>query len=70
VVKIYFSNAPFQADTPEPTKQRYLQDLKSWIELRDLVKIRYGEKVDYSKYSDQIRRMVEKEIGASEFRRC
>jgi type I restriction enzyme, R subunit len=66
-LRLALSNAPFQADTPEPTKQRYLQDLKSWIELRDLVKIRYGEKVDYSKYSDQIRRMVEKEIGASEF---
>jgi type I restriction enzyme, R subunit len=66
-LRLALSNAPFQADTPEPTKQRYLQDLKSWIKLRDLVKIRYGEKVDYSEYSDQIRRMVEKEIGASEF---
>ncbi|WP_310487087.1 HsdR family type I site-specific deoxyribonuclease [Chamaesiphon sp. VAR_69_metabat_338] len=66
-LRLALSNAPFQADTPEPTKQRYLQDLKSWIVLRDLVKIRYGEKVDYSEYSDQVRRMVEKEIGASEF---
>jgi type I restriction enzyme, R subunit len=32
-----------------------------------LVKIRYGEKVDYAEFEDQIRRMVEKEIGASEF---
>jgi type I restriction enzyme, R subunit len=66
-LRLALSNAPFQSDTPEPTKHRYLQDLKSWIELRDLVKIRYGEKVDYSDYSDQIRRMVEKEIGAAEF---
>jgi type I restriction enzyme, R subunit len=66
-LRLALSNAPFQADTPEPTKQRYLQDLKSWLKLRDLVKIRYGEKVDYSAFDDQIRRMVEKEIGASEF---
>jgi type I restriction enzyme, R subunit len=66
-LRLALSNAPFQADTPEPTKQRYLEDLKSWLKLRDLVKIRYGEKVDYSEYTDQIRRMVEKEIGASEF---
>jgi type I restriction enzyme, R subunit len=66
-LRLALSNAPFQADTPESTKQRYNQDLKSWLKLRDLVKIRYGEKVDYSEFDDQIRRMVEKEIGASEF---
>jgi type I restriction enzyme, R subunit len=66
-LRLALCNAPFQADTPESTKQRYLQDLKSWLKLRDLVKIRYGEKVDYSDFEDQIRRMVEKEIGASEF---
>ena len=31
------------------------------------MKIRYGEIVDYSDFENQIRRMVEKEIGASEF---
>jgi type I restriction enzyme, R subunit len=66
-LRLALSNAPFQSDTPESTKQRYLQDLKSWLKLRDLVKIRYGEKVDYSAFDDQIRRMVEKEVGASEF---
>lgn len=66
-LRLALSNAPFQADTPEQTKQRYLQDLKSWFKLKDLVKIRYGEKVNYSAFDDQIRRMVAKEIGASEF---
>jgi type I restriction enzyme, R subunit len=66
-LRLALSNSPFQADTPESTKQRYNQDLKSWLKLRDLVKIRYGEKVDYSEFDEQIRRMVEKEIGASEF---
>jgi type I restriction enzyme, R subunit len=66
-LRLALSNAPFQADTPESVKTRYLKDLKAWLSLRDLVKVRYGEKVDYSDYSEQIRRMVEKEIGASEF---
>jgi type I restriction enzyme, R subunit len=66
-LRLALSNAPFQADTPEQTKERYLQDLKSWFKLKDLVKIRYGEKVNYSAFDNQIRRMVAKEIGASEF---
>jgi type I restriction enzyme, R subunit len=66
-LRLALSNAPFQADTPESTKDRYLQDLKSWLNLRNMVKIRYGETVDYSDFENQIRRMVEKEIGASEF---
>jgi type I restriction enzyme, R subunit len=66
-LRLALSNAPFQADTPEHTKQRYLQDLKSWLTLRNMVKKIYGETVDYSDYENQIRRMVEKEIGASEF---
>jgi type I restriction enzyme, R subunit len=66
-LRLALSNAPFQADTPESTKNRYLQDLKSWLNLRNTVKIRYGETVDYSDFENQIRRMVEKEIGASEF---
>jgi type I restriction enzyme, R subunit len=66
-LRLALSNSPFQSETPESTKHRYNQDLKSWLKLRDLVKIRYGEKVDYSEFDEQIRRMVEKEIGASEF---
>ncbi len=66
-LRLALSNSPFQADTPAQTKQRYLQDLKSWFKLKDLVKIRYGEKVNYSAFDNQIRRMVAKEIGASEF---
>jgi type I restriction enzyme, R subunit len=66
-LKIALSNAQFQADTPETTKQRYSQDIKDWLNLRNAVKRRYGETVDYSDFENQIRRMVEKEIGASEF---
>ena len=66
-LKLALSNVHFQADTPESTKQRYTQDIKYWLNLRNTVKIRYGETVDYSDFENQIRRMVEKEIGATEF---
>ena len=59
-LKLALSNAQFQADTPESTKQRYSQDIKYWLNLRNTVKIRYGETVDYSDFENQIRRMVEK----------
>jgi type I restriction enzyme, R subunit len=66
-LKLALSNAQFQADTPESTKQRYTQDIKYLLNLRNEVKRIYGETVDYSDFENQIRRMVEKEIGASEF---
>ncbi len=66
-LKLSLSNSKFQADTPESTKDRYRQDLKYFLNLREAVKIRYAETIDYSRYADQIRTMVVREIGASEF---
>jgi type I restriction enzyme, R subunit len=66
-LKLALSNSKFQADTPESTKDRYSKDLKYFLNLREAVKIRYAETIDYSRYADQIRTMVVREIGASEF---
>ncbi len=66
-LKLALSNAKFHADTPEATKQRYNQDLKYFLNLRDAVKRRYAETVNYAKYADQIRQMVVKEIGAGAY---
>ncbi len=67
-LQIALSNPKFQADTAESIKQRYSQDLKYFFNLREAVKIRYAETIDYSRYADQIRTMVVREIGASEFK--
>jgi type I restriction enzyme, R subunit len=67
-LKLALSNPKFHADTPEATKQRYNQDLKSFLKLRDAVKRRYAETVDYSKYEHQIKQMVVKEIRASTYK--
>lgn len=54
-LKLALSNAKFHADTPETTKQRYHQDLKYFLKLRDAVKRRYAETVNYAQYETQIR---------------
>jgi type I restriction enzyme, R subunit len=66
-LQLALSNPKFQADTAESSKQRYSKDLKYFLNLREAVKIRYAETIDYSRYADQIRTMVVREIGASEF---
>ena len=66
-LKLALSNAQFQSITPETTQQRYTKDLKYFLNLRDAVKLRYNETINYASYADQIKRMVVREIGASEF---
>jgi len=65
-LRLALSNAHFQETTPEPTKQRYTQDLKYFLNLRAAIKQRYAETVDYSVFDAQIRNMVQREIGADE----
>jgi type I restriction enzyme, R subunit len=36
-LKLALSNTQFQAGTPEATKQRYSQDIKYWLNLRNTV---------------------------------
>src|SRR6056297_2603342 len=67
-LKLALSNAKFQEEADTKTKQKYKDDLKMFLSLRNTVKQRYGESVDYSSYEAQIRNMVEKYIGAEEVR--
>ena len=63
-LQLALANAKFQDETPENKIARYKDDLKSFLNLRQAVKQRYGEAVDYSSYETQIRNMVNKYIGA------
>jgi len=63
-LQIALSNPRFQDETPENKIARYKDDLKHFLNLRQAVKQRYGEAVDYSSYEKQIRNMVNKYIGA------
>jgi len=63
-LQLALANAKFQDDTPAQRIARYKDDLKYFLNLRQAVKQRYGESVDYSSYEQQIRNMVNKYIGA------
>jgi type I restriction enzyme R subunit len=63
-LQMALANARFQDETPEKKIARYKDDLKYFLNLRQAVKQRYGEIVDYSSYEQQIRNMVNKYIGA------
>lgn len=63
-LQLALANARFQDETPENKVFRYKDDLKYFLNLRQAVKQRYGEAVDYSSYEKQIRNMVNKYIGA------
>ncbi|AMK75937.1 type I restriction enzyme R subunit [Methylomonas methanica] len=63
-LQLALANAKFQDETPKNKIARYKDDLKSFLNLRQAVKQRYGEAVDYSSYETQIRNMVNKYIGA------
>jgi type I restriction enzyme R subunit len=63
-LQLALANAKFQDETPERKIDRYKDDLKYFLNLRQAVKQRFGEAVDYSSYEKQIRNMVNKYIGA------
>lgn len=63
-LQLALANARFQDETSENKVIRYKDDLKYFLNLRQAVKQRYGEAVDYSSYEKQIRNMVNKYIGA------
>ena len=63
-LQLALANSKFQDETPEKKIARYKDDLKYFLNLRQAVKQRFGEAVDYSSYETQIRNMVNKYIGA------
>lgn len=63
-LQLALANAKFQDEMPEKKIARYKDDLKYFLNLRQSVKQRFGEAVDYSAYETQIRNMVNKYIGA------
>ncbi len=63
-LQLALSNTRFLENTPEKTIRRYKNDLKEFLNLRNAVKHRFGEAVDYSAYEQQLKNMVSKHIGA------
>jgi type I restriction enzyme, R subunit len=68
-LRLALTNVRFQEQVSTETIKRYKEDLKMFLSLRNAVKQRYGETVDYSSYEIQIRNMVNKYIGADEVKK-
>jgi len=63
-LQLALSNARFLESTPERTVYRYKNDLKDFLNLRNAVKHRFCEVVDYTAYEQQLKNMVSRHIGA------
>jgi len=59
---LYDFTSKFEADK----LRRYQGDLRKFIELKKIQKIKNAEEVDFSKYEDQIRRILDKYVTAQE----
>ncbi len=44
--------------------RRYQRDLKRFVELKKIQKIKHAEEIDFSKYEDQIRRILDKHVSS------
>lgn len=66
LMQLAFSNGRFIDNTPLAEQRKYKDDLKYFLNLRVVVKQRYGETVDYSRYEVQIRNLVQKHVGADQ----
>lgn len=63
---IALSTERFIMTTPEVKQQQYKDDLKRFRKLKDAVKLRYAESIDYRDYEPKIRKLLDTHISASE----
>lgn len=54
----------FAQQFPADKLHRYQSDLKKFVELKKIQKIKNAEEIDFSKYEDQIRRILDKYVSS------
>ena len=67
-LKIALSSIVFHKETDELQVNRYKEDLAMFLRLRNAVKERYSDQVDYKKYENQIQKLIDTHIESSEVR--
>ncbi len=65
-LKVALSMAAFYEDTPEVVIRTYKNALRVFHSLRNAVKLRYAEVVDYGEYEQKIRKLMNDHIQAEE----
>ena len=63
---VALASETFLAETPEKKVQTYKRDLKFFQELRQAVRRRYAEVVDFSEYEPKIKKLLDTYLGAGE----
>lgn len=64
-LQLALSTPSFYASTDEKTRAVYLRDLRNFLNLRVMVKRRYGESVDYSAIEAQLMKLIQEHVGAN-----
>ncbi|TVR19999.1 MAG: DUF3387 domain-containing protein [Anaerolineaceae bacterium] len=64
-LRVALSTTKFYEDTPEKRVNLYKQDLKFFHQLRQAVKMRYAEAIDYRDYEDKVRKLMDEHIKAT-----
>jgi type I restriction enzyme R subunit len=66
--QVALSTVAFYETVPEPQIDRYKRDLTFFINLRNSVRLRYAERIEYAIYDKQIRKLMDRHIEATEVR--
>ena len=66
LLKLALSSHTFATQTPEAQQKRYRHDAKFFLDLRNSVKQRYSDTVDFRQYESQIQKLIDKHVGTDE----
>lgn len=67
-LKLALSSVAFHGDTDPALVERYRQDLKFFLKLRQSAAQRYAEAVDFRQYEGPIQKLIDTYVGADEVR--
>src|SRR5262249_13654817 len=65
VLKVALASVQFYETTPEARIRGYKDDLRFFHSLRQAVKLRYAEAVDYRDYEEKVRKLMDEHIRAT-----
>lgn len=65
VLKVALASVQFYETTPEERVTRYKDDLSFFHNLRQAIKLRYAEAIDYHEYEEKVRKLMDQHIRAT-----
>lgn len=65
-LKLAYGSMDFEYNTPQATKDRYADDLKFFINLRNMVVNMYSEEVEFKQYEKQLQKLLDQHVTTSE----